>query len=96
VEHDQVVDSELSDHKSSPENKFGLKGAIIARNEALLEGSSSKSAASPAEKITFASYHHEAMPVGLRRFTRLFLIGMPLLLFGGGCHCLYDAYWIFK
>lgn len=38
----------------------------------------------------------EQMPKNLQRFTKVFLVAMPLVLLAGGIHCLYDAYHIHR
>ena len=36
------------------------------------------------------------IPVFLKKFQRFALIGIPVILFIGGLHCLYDSYYILK
>lgn len=36
------------------------------------------------------------MPISLRRFTKVTLIGLPLFFFAGGLHCIYQAWYIHK
>ena len=34
--------------------------------------------------------------LGRQRFTNAVLVGVPMVFFAFGGHCLYEAYWIFK
>ena len=54
--------------------------------------------AKAAEKVgkVAADYQNPGLPVSFRKFTRIYMIGIPLLFFFGGCHCLYDAFWLFR